>query len=354
MKTFKIYAGTPNDDTLTGKIGGSDLGTYVLNNNYKLHDFRLELQNPEYNTFTRFSPYTWGNANHNTQNLYWPRIGGSVLLTWEPLKDLFIGVFIAPEMFDLKDWSLLGGSNYGNVTSFNTEGNPPRKGIDGDDIDQDYYNTKLVYRRMQAGAGYKIPGIGFARAQYVGVRNVIEAAFQLTALGDLIIEAGFKIPFEGTDEKDPSTYKRRRDIQASLAATYRNYEFRLMGRIDTAFLGSDSSVAGSETRMRGLNLRAYLIPSYQVAIGTVGADFGFEYEQADEFNNFKEDGMKGGLGLWFSREMGNAKVKFAAVTRLPLPWKVGRMEYERPAYWTGTETNAPFDLMFPIILQVGF
>jgi hypothetical protein len=353
MKTFKIYAGTPNDDTLTGKIGGSDLATYVLTTQYKLHDFRLELQNPEYNTFTRFNPYNWGAANHNTQNLYWPRIGGSVLITWEPFKNFFFGAFIAPEMFDLKGWTSIGGANYGDVSSWNSE-SPQRKGIDDSDIDQDFYNTRLVYRRMQAGVGYTLPGIGFARAQYVGVRNVVEAAFHLTALGDLALEVGFKVPFEGTDKNDPSTYKRRRDIQASLAATYRNYGFRLLGRVDTAFLGSDSSVAGGDIRWRGLNLRAYLIPSYQISIGSVGMDFGFEYEQADDFNKYLEDGMKAGMGLWFARDMGNAKIKFAAVTRFPMPWKVGPTEYARPEYWTGNNTNTPFDIMFPIILSVGF
>jgi len=340
IESLTIYLGNPNSDKLTGKVGGSAFATYVLNNSYYIlsqndqRAFRLEKQNPQYNTFTKFNPYSWGNANSNTQNLWWPRIASAALITWEPVKDLFFGVFVAPEMRNLTDWGNIGGVSWNNTESIN--GDPLRD----DDINQDFYDVNKVYRKMQIGAGYTIQGIGFARIQFIGVRNVIETAFQLTSLGDLVFDIGLKIPFEGTDKDDKMSYKKKRDFQASLAATYRNYDFRFSGRIDTAFAGSDST--GTEIKTRGLNMIVYLIPSYQFKAGTVGLDLGFEYEQEDDFNKayFKgKDAMQAGLGLWFQRNLGNATFKTGLISRLPLSWH---------------GTNQPADFFFPIMLEVGF
>jgi hypothetical protein len=346
LDTFAIYLGNPNDSTLMGKIGGSNFATYVLNNSYSAvrmlnqqgytsiseeRDFRREKQNSEYNTFTRFNPYSWGKANKNTQNLWWPRIAAAVMITWEPVERLFIGFFVAPEMRNLVDWGNIGGVSWNNTESINGDK------LSDDDINQDFYDVKEVYRKMQIGAGYTFQGIGFARLQFIGVRNVVEAAFQLTALGDLIFDIGFKVPFEGTDKEDASTYKRKRDFQASLATTYRNYDFRFTGRVDAAFAGSDSS--GREIKTRGLNMIAYLIPSYQFSAGTAGLDLGFEYEQKDDYNNWNEDAMQAGAGLWFQRNLGNATFKTGLIARLPLSWH---------------GINQPFDFFFPIMLEVGF
>jgi len=347
MNSFTIWLGNPVHEQLMGKIGGSNIATYVLNNSYSIHrekysgaeerEFRLEKQNPEYNTFTRINPYSWGNANELYQNLWWPRIAGAAMITWEPAKNLFIAAFVAPEMLRLIDWNKdSAGMNNPKLESVNGDA------LRDDDINQDFYAAKDVYSKIQVGAGYDIPGIGYARLQWLGVRNVLEGAFQVKALGDLMLDIGVKIPFEGT-VKDTSnayltsTYKKRRDFQASVAATYRDYDFRLLGRVDTAFAGSDSS--GSSVKMRGLNLIAYLVPSYLLNIGTVGLDIGFEYEQKDDFNNWEKDSMQAGFGVWLARSMGNANFKAAVVTRLPLEWK---------------ENPQPFELMFPIMLEVGF
>jgi len=340
MESFTIYAGTPYNDTMAGKIGGSNLSTYVLNNSYKMRDgvskassaYRLEIQDPSYNIFTRINPYAWGKADYGTQNLYWPRIGGSAMITWEPVKNLFVAAFFAPEQFDLDGWD--PGGPFGSTPNTHSANGDM---LADDDINQDYYDVKKVYKRSQVTAGYDIPGIGLARVQWIGVRNTIEAAFQVKALGDVVLDIGFKLPYEGKDEKDTSTYKKRKDFQASVAATYRYYDFRLLGRVDTAFAGSDSS--GSAIISKGLNLIAYLVPSYQLTPGTVGADIGFEFEQKDESNGFEENSMQAGAALWFARSMGNANFKVAAVARFPLSWGGSKQ---------------PFDLFFPIYLSVGF
>jgi hypothetical protein len=351
MDTFTIWLGNPVHEQLMGKIGGSDLATYVLNNSYSVHgqegggaerEFRLEVQNPSYNTFTRFNPYSWGNSNSFYQNLWWPRIAAAAMITWEPIENLWIGFFVAPEMLFLN-------------TALSSPWNPSASGVNdpilismngdqmrGDDVDQDFYDVKEVYSKIQIGAGYDIPGIGYARLQWIGARNVLEAALQLKNLGDIMLDIGFKIPFEGTVKDEGNLYlmgqyKRRRDFQASVAATYRFYDFRLLGRIDTAFLGSNSYAI--EVQQRGLDMIVYLVPSYQFSVGAVGLDIGFEYEQKDDFNAWEKDSAQAGFGLWFSRSMGNANFKAAMITRLPLEWEGQKQR---------------LDFFFPIILQAGF
>jgi hypothetical protein len=333
LETLTLYLGNPNNDSLTGRITGSNLGTYVLNTNYDKHSYRLEYQNPEYNIFTRLDPYSWGNADGGAKNLYWPRVSAAAMLTYEPVERLFIGAFFAPELFDISGWnSEIGEASWPEITSANGEQVLGEAGID-----QDYYDVKEVYKKIQIGAGYDIPGIGFVRLQYIGMRNTIEAAFQVKSLGDLVIDAGVKIPFEGTSKEDTSTYKKKKDFQASVAATYRNYDFRLTGRVDTAFMGSDSS--GFTVIQNGLDLVAYLIPSYEFKFGTLGADIGFEYEQKDKVNNWKEDSMQAGAAIWYQNKLGAGTFKTGLVARAPLTWK---------------DSKSDFELFIPVVVEIGF
>jgi hypothetical protein len=330
MESFTIYLGNPYGEQLMGKIGGSNLATYVLNASWRMHNHRLEIQNPQYNIFTRFNPYPWGNADTGKQNLYWPRIAAAAFISWEPIENFFFGAYIAPEQFDLDGWSKVGGVDIATISSANGDQ------VDSDDINQDYYDVNEVYRKIQVGAGFNMPGIGFVRAQYIGIRNTVEFAFQVTALGDLVLDIGAKIPFEGTIEEDTHTYKKRKDFQVSVAATFRYYDFRLLARVDTAFAGSNSDKV-REVEENGLNLIAYIVPSYNLSAGTIGADFGFQYEQKDF--RVTEDSMMAGAALWFQRNLGSATFKAAAVTRFPLSWNGAQQ---------------PFDLLFPIYLMVGF
>jgi hypothetical protein len=304
----------------------------VLSANYDKHSYRLEYQNPEYNIFTRIDPYSWGNAD-GTSNTYWPRVSAAAMLTYEPVDHLFIGAFFAPELFDITTWN----DNFGGATWPNTESANGSQVLGNVGIDQDYYDAKEVYKKIQVGAGYDIPGIGFARLQYIGIRNTIEAAFQVKALGDLVLDIGVKIPFEGTNKEDASTYKKKKDFQASVAATYRNYDFRLTGRVDTAFMGSDSS--GFTVKQNGLDLVAYLIPSYEFRFGTIGADLGFEYEQKDKVNNWEKDSMQAGAAIWYQNKVGAGTFKAAVVARAPLTWQ---------------DSKTAFDLFIPLVVEIGF
>jgi hypothetical protein len=332
LDTLTLYLGNAGSDALQGKVSGSNLVNYVLNTNYNLHKNRLEYTDSQYNIFTKFDPYPWGNAD-GANNTYWPSVSAAALLTWQPVKNLFVGAFFAPELFNVKDWdSPIGGAAYPTLESANGD----KLGDAG--IDQDYYDVKEVYKKIQFGAGYDIPGIGFIRAQYIGMRNTIEAAFQVKALGDIMLDIGVKIPFEGTNQEDKATYKKKKDYQVSVGFTYRNYEFRLNGHIDAAFLGSDSSGFGV-VKQSGLDIVAYLVPSYELNIGTVGADIGFEYEQKDDINALQEDSMMAGLGVWIERNLGAGAIKAGVVGRLPLEWN-------------GKQSD--FELFIPILIRAGF
>ncbi|MDR0706534.1 MAG: hypothetical protein LBF60_01475, partial [Treponema sp.] len=152
------------------------------------------------------------------------------------------------------------------------------------------------------------------------------------------LDIGVKIPFEGINQEDKSTYKKKKDYQASIGFTYRNYGFRFNGHIDAAFLGSDSASLGA-VKQSGLDLVAYLVPSYALSFATIGADIGFEYEQKDDINALQKDSMMAGLGVWIERNLGAGAIKAGVVGRLPLEWNGKQLDFE---------------LFIPILIRAGF
>ena len=367
LDTLKISLGTPSEDKLAGKIGSSNLTTYLLNTSYRIQGFRIDYTDSQNNIFAKLNPYNWGNGNRPSENLYWPRVSAGALVTFEPIENLFIGFFVAPEQWNLSEgsqsWGHLGNLAYPILDPVN--GNS-LDGEDGASLDQDFYDAEKVYRKMQIAVGYEIPNIGLARVQYLGIRNVLEAAFQFTALENLMFDIGFKFPFESTfatdaEKSDPnSTYKKKRDYQLSVGMQYSSNTFNLMARVDTAFGASDSQnlTYPGEVMERGLNLIAYVVPSYKItADGTVGMDVAFEYEQHDKRNDFKDrdgnpiDQMKMGTALWFARDMGNVQFKIAAVARFPLA-SGGEYDNGVPLYWV--DGMQAFELIFPLMISVGF
>ena len=360
MESLTVSLGTPSNDKLQGKIGSSNLVTYVLNNSYRIQGFRLDYTDSQNNIFASLNPYGWGGGNRPDENLYWPRVSAGALVTFEPIENLFIGMYVAPEQWNLSEgsqsWGHLGNLAYPIVDPAN--GNS----LDGDDgagLDQDFYNARKVYQKTQFAVGYEFPGFGLARVQYIGMRKVLEAAFQLTYFDNLMFDFGFKFPFEGTDKDDFFTYKKKRDYQLSLAMVYDLEPFNIMARVDTAFGGSDSSntLYPGQVMTRGFNMIAYLVPSFKTGDSIIGMDIGFEYEQHDLRNDFRDlngnemDQMKMGAALWFQRDLGPAQFKIAAVSRFPLA-SGGSYDNGVPLYWT--EGKQAFELIFPMMISIGF
>jgi hypothetical protein len=344
----KLTLGVPYDDSMMGKVGSSDFVHYVLNDNYDRHDNRFEYGDAAYNIFTRINPYPWGNAAVG-KNTFWPTIGAAAMLNIEPIDNLSIIVYVAPEMFRATGTP---GTYVAGVYYVETEGlNGGR--LEEKGIDQDYWDIKQIYKNMQVQVGYKIPGIGFARAQYIGVRNVIEAAFQLTALGDLMFDLGVKIPWEGNFRKsDPANYRLMRDYQVSLGATYKLDDLNVTARIDTAFGGYTKTTTGKtgvkETE-NGFDMIVYLIPSYNLDFATVGLDVGFEY-QAERKDSGKtvdnSGGVKAGTGVWLEQKFGPGTLKYGVVVRFPT-------EFADRTIGSNTKKMAT-EFFIPIRVQVGF
>lgn len=353
IEQVKLTLGTPYDETLMGKVGSSNLSRYVLDSGYNHNDNRLELGDGQYNIFTRINPYSWGNADFKAnQNLAWPEIAAAAMLNITPIDGLNIIAFFAPEMF-IGDgtWTTIVGSSV-------REDAPSVNGDQKSDIgnEQDFYDAKQVYKNLQVAAGYEIPGFGLVRAQYIGLRSTVELAAQIKALGDVMLDVGLKIPFEGIGAEKPGDdvawnesymYKVRKDFQISVGATYRYYDFNLLGRIDTAFAGADASpdnpFDGTKTANRGLDLLVYLVPSYNLSFATVGLDFGFEYEAEDDFSKDKYShdgaGIKTGLGAWIEKKMGPGSIKGGLVVQFPTDWH-------------GLEL--PTKILFPVFVEVAF
>ncbi|MDR1466056.1 MAG: transporter [Treponema sp.] len=293
---LKLSFGTMTDDTLAGTVGASDLAPYVLDPG-KLD--RLELGDSQFNIFTKFNPNADGNDKPG--NLYAPAVSAAAMITLTPIEGLFVGAFIAPE---------LKGSNVNG---------DPILGADG--TDGDFYDVARIYKNLQFGVGYTIQGIGFARAQYIGWRNIVELAFQLTAIPALNLDLGVKIPWMGDDQKnDPVNYKLHRDYQFSLGADYTAGEFNLLCRVDTAFNGYNED----KDYLNGLDLLVYAVPSYNLGFAKAGVDFGFEYRGVDKDDGTdvtNTDGIQAGAGLWLEKAFGAGVLKGGVTGRFPLKWQ---------------------------------
>jgi len=365
METLTINLGTPNNDRLQGKIGSSNLALYVLNNSYRIQGFRLDYGDSQNNIFARLNPYNWGNGNRPDENLYWPRVAAGSLVTFEPIENLFIGMFVATEQWNLSEgsqsWGHLGnqGSGAYSYPRLDPANGSSIDGRDGAGLDQDFYDARKVYQKAQVAVGYNFD-FGLARIQYIGMRNVIEAAFQLTSIENMMFDFGFKFPFEGRDKDEFHFYKKKRDYQVSAAMMYDGDKFNIMARVDTAFGGTDASntIYPGQVMTRGLNAIAYVVPSFKLdEETTIGMDIGFEFEQSDLRNEFKDingnemDQMKMGVGFWLSRNLGHIQFKTAAVARLPLAYG-GEYDNGLPLHWTGGKQS--FDIFFPLMISAGF
>ncbi|MDR0784441.1 MAG: hypothetical protein LBE74_00965 [Treponema sp.] len=293
LDILKLSFGTMTDDTLAGKVGASDFAPYVLDPG-KLD--RLELGDSQFNIFTQFNPNAEGSGD-DKGNLYAPAVSAAAMITLTPIEGLFIGAFIAPE---------LNGSNGTKL---------------GDGTNGDFYDVERIYKNIQFGMGYTIQGVGLARAQYVGWRNIVELAFQLTAIENLNLDFGMKIPWIGDDAKnDAVNFNIQRDYQFSLGADYTVGEFNVLCRGDLAFNGYNKTT----DVLNGLDLVVYAVPSYNLSFAKAGLDLGFEYRGVDKKGGVdieNTDGTQFGAGIWLEKAFGAGVLKGGVTGRFPLEWQ---------------------------------
>jgi hypothetical protein len=230
------------------------------------------------------------------------------------------------------------------------------------------------WANMQFGVGYEIANIGLVRVQYLGARSEtatwaegydpdkvsgmldfsqlsvgtkkVEAAFSYTGLEGLTAEIGAKIPFPVSDFQGwKMTYSD--PIKINLAASYGINAFNVTGTFNLGFLGGVESTEGTTYKYtKGATFATHLIPSYDLAFGTVGVDLGLTIrgESEVEFGSTKtkqeDDGALFGIGAWLRQDLGKGHITYGAGFKFDTEY--GKDNYQ------GT------DIYIPIIVEYAF
>ena len=246
------------------------------------------------------------------------------------------------------------------------------------DTDIDFKET---WRQMQLGAGYNIPNIGFARAQYIGgffggeksseesfrltEPSKFEAAFAYTGTENLVIDLGLKFWTPITTFAGQTHF---RGIDIGLGAAY--MAELGPGKLNIAFMGQVQNIAGytvqnahtadNDKGKDSLKLAFNLIPSYSLDFGTLGLSFlihtitpatgpdGNEIEatKAPSIGPFTQ----WGIGVFYQLGFAKGSLK-VGVTYTPAPIETGipRGETELRTGMNGRDT-----ITIPIILEYAF
>jgi hypothetical protein len=175
-----------------------------------------------------------------------------------------------------------------------------------------------VWKKVQVGAGYNIAGIGLARAQYIGAIGTtnprLEAAFNLTAVENLSVDIGAKIPFAVKEDDAAGVEVNYQDpFQVNLGASYKLGDLSLGTVIYTTFAGGETPDGGKITG-DGFKFEIRVIPSYYLAVAdaTAAVEIGFG-ATANSITNGDEDkdsaSSKFGAGLFLEKKVGKGLVK---------------------------------------------
>jgi hypothetical protein len=305
---LKINIGKFNEDVFRGKFGtDGNMDTFTASPNH----------NPDW-LFNRFQ----GN--------------GGMLLTSSPVEGLTIGV-LANSGFDMP-----------GTTS-------------------DTWNraqAEDVWKKVQVGAGYNIAGIGLARVQYVGAAQNfalnpnfalnsnhtnprLEAAFNLTAVENLNVDIGAKIPFAVTEDDAAlgDDTKFQDPFQANLGAKYSFGDLGLEAVIYTAFAGGITPDGGDITANEGFKFEIRVIPSYYLAAAdtTVAVELNFAATTSNIVDGEEVDdsaSSKFGAGLFLQKSVGKGFVKTGLTFTVNPEVKAGT--YMRDQFTT---------LTLPIVLE---
>jgi hypothetical protein len=249
--------------------------------------------------------------------------------------------------------------------------------------------AKDTYKSIQAGLAYDIANIGLARAQYVGGANAlvdngqweidpatytgqayptsgtadvpgwkyvgvkdtawkysrIEAAFKLTAVENLTLDFGVKLPIPVNEEIAGVDTTYQQNFEANLYGKFAAGDFGVDLGLYSKFGGYISEEGQTDRSDLQPEFRAIVIPSFYLAglDATVGADVGFKAEGEGSTYGVKDkkDGFTFGVGGWISRNLGKGSIKTGLAFQFP---KNGS---------NGTQGNKSY-LSWPIILEIGF
>ena len=341
---LKVTGGTFNDTTLRGKIGEV---------NEAWEEFVLPGAGYKDEIFTSF-----GGEYQGVRPL-------GFMLSSVPMEGLFIGVRV----------------------------NAP--GLDVTTI----HRAAYMYRYIQIGAGYEIPGIGHARLQYMGgyigndnnrrlqkyiddsdyngpLDNLprellprsrhgnparVEGAFAFTAIDDLLVDVGVKMFFpvlsSGTlsfpsEDVEIDYHKSSRGFAVSAGAIYNFGDIGFTGRIDSTFGSYDRTSEDAKNYYNDdnyLTLDLRLVPTYNLGFATVGLDFGYAILRGNyiDVNGDPLDPSRAmsrwGIGGFIRRGFSNGHIK-AGIT------------YTSPIIFANDQKERMADKMIqiPIVMEYSF
>jgi hypothetical protein len=188
-------------------------------------------------------------------------------------------------------------------------------------------DAEKAYERIQAAVGYTFDGIGLARIQYVGANTSaaitsdaaggmptlgsisyakFEGAFAYKGIPGLLVDVGFKIPFD-FKEKDARITP---PYQISGGARVNSGSFSIEGRVDGTFGKAFKPSPDADYKVKyAPELNIHLTPSYTLGTFVIGFDCGLEWygETTDQDGNVlggNDGGARGGLGVFLRKNFG--------------------------------------------------
>jgi hypothetical protein len=236
-----------------------------------------------------------------------------------------------------------------------------------------------VYKKIQTGIGYDIPGIGLARVQYVGGTSEtawgttaatlfklslnnprIEAAFNLTAVENLKLDIGIKLPLPVKEDGfsipggfgPPGTVDVifQDNFKIGIAGEYTAGDFGVKFGAYAGFGGSVAiDVPGVDRQDLTKTFDIIAIPSFYVAAidAKVGADVGFKFTSDGDISSTwdlagdSNSSTIFGLGAWIERNLGKGSIRTG-------------LAYQFPKYGNNGTVGQTAYLTWPIILTVSF
>ena len=287
---LRVDAGRFFDDQLRGKI--NDLDERMNANTVRMYDAD--------SIFSRFRTHRYGGQ-------------AGLMISSKPVTNLFAGILL----YDLKPFTASSSSLTESAMY---------------DAHPDYVtNNKDTWMNIQAALSYTIPEIGLFRVQYLGtkptvdIRRIsdevinetnqlfysymfdtfsitapkIEAAFLLSAVPGLILDVGFKIPFQFKDWDRGLSNIFEKEDEALLDVIYKNYKngfvwqapfqvsmgikynplnigsLEITGRIDSRFGGFMKGYIDEMYFAPEVN--AHIWPSWNFSFARIIFNAGFEY-----------------------------------------------------------------------------
>jgi len=228
--------------------------------------------------------------------------------------------------------------------------------------------------RIQVAAAYRIPEVGFVRAQFLNApeftysgwpsgenlyggkwinsqwgeyNNVryynefkrMELAFKLTAVRDLNFDIGFKIPFP--EERDGVNYSA--PFSAAFTAGYKVSDFIIDLNLVSWFGGA---IEGPERDIPfAPRIVAHLYPQYNLGFATLAGVFSLDWKDVEIYNGAEgknTDNLDIGFGAFMVKKFNNGEIKGGFT--YTIPDVTNKLDNYRTIGW----------LRIPIVMEIYF